>query len=611
MSVFNSRNYQATASSTGGSISINQIKAADGTSLQDTIANLVLSNQTEDMLLQNVPTITGNNEFTGSNQFDNPIQYKSTVGVGSITNSKHLASKEYVDASLNTLRQSVPSLSGANEYTGSNLFDSPVSYASNIGVGSITNAKHLSTKEYVDTSLNTLRQSVPSLSGANEYTGSNLFDSPVLYASNIGVGSITNAKHLPTKEYVDGNISGLRAGNNTWSGTNTFVAGALQLGKIDDSTVITVYGNSTFDRLPLMSADLTVSDNKQLAPKKYVDDSISAQKGSTNIWTAQNTFNNNVTLGNSNGANTVQQYGSFAIHGPTTLDNVPILATDLTASVTDDKHLANKKYVDSSITTLKASNSTWLGQNNFSTIPTIPTDLAYGNTNQVTNKFYVDQLVASAQNTSYTGGLYTTAAQTQATNTLFAPNLGTTNTAANSTGAATHTFYIAFSGNSSQLNTAVVSFDIVYTFGNNITSGVTVNADNSVTKITPFVGNELTLFKQLATTCLFQLSVKPDANDVYVKGISQTTLVYNNGGLSTNGTYALWTNTYGGNVMKWYPIQFQWVDKNKIRVVIGGPLQRNNPSVAGVMSSMQFKCTCFGDMASGGPGQNGAYFTNS
>jgi hypothetical protein len=547
MSVFNSRNYVASSSfgGGGGTITLDQIKDADGNSLKDTIAGMLTADQTDALLLQNVPTITGNNEFTGSNQFDNPIQYASNIGVGSLTSSKHLASKEYVDTSLNTLIQSVPSLSGANEFLGSNQFDSPVLYKSTIGVGSITNSKHLASKEYVDTSLNTLRQSVPSLSGANEFIGNNQFDSPILYASNIGVASITNAKHLATKEYVDGNINGMRAGNNTWSGTNTFVAGALQLGKSDDSTVITVNGNTTFDR-------------------------------------------------------------------------VPILAADLTTSVTDDKHLANKKYVDSSITTLKASNSTWSGQNNFSTIPTIPIDLAYGNTNQVTNKLYVDQLVASAQNTSYTGGLYTTAAPTLATNTLYAPNLGTLNTAANSVGATTNAFYITFSGNASQLNTAVVSFDIVYTFGNNITSGVTVNSDNSVTKITPFIGNELTLFKQLATSCLFQLCIRPDANDVYVKGISQTTTVYNNGSstAATNGTYAQWTNTYGGNVMKWYPIQFQWVDKNKIRVLIGAPLQRNNPSVAGVMSSMQFKCTCFGDMTgSTAPttvaGQNGAYFSSS
>jgi hypothetical protein len=91
-----------------------------------------------------------------------------------------------------------------------------------------------------------LIQNAPSLSGNNTFTGTtNTFNNPIRYDSSIGVGSLSNSKHLITKEYADGGISGLLATNNTWSGTNTFNAGALQLGKSDNSTVVNLAGTVT------------------------------------------------------------------------------------------------------------------------------------------------------------------------------------------------------------------------------------------------------------------------------------------------------------------------------------------------------------------------------
>lgn len=140
----------------------------------------------------------------------------------------------------------------------------------------------------------------------NTFTGANTYNNPILYASNVGTGSITNAKHLVTKEYCGTSSSNLLPTNNTWTGTNAFVAGSHQIGKSDGTTAVTeygpftVHGATTFDSMPATATDVTnsITDDKQLANKKYVDNKTNALLSSNNTWSGSNTFNNGLTVGN-------------------------------------------------------------------------------------------------------------------------------------------------------------------------------------------------------------------------------------------------------------------------------------------------------------------------
>ena len=149
-------------------------------------------------------TAAGNNTFTGTNTFNNPVT------VGTPTADTHAATKAYVDSRPGGGGD--VTAAGDNTFTGNNTFNNPVT------VGTPTADAHAATKAYVD--------SRPggggdvTAAGNNTFTGNNTFNNPVT------VGTPTADAHAATKAYVDSRPGGggdvTAAGDNTFTGTNTF-----------------------------------------------------------------------------------------------------------------------------------------------------------------------------------------------------------------------------------------------------------------------------------------------------------------------------------------------------------------------------------------------------
>jgi hypothetical protein len=189
------------------------------------------------------------------------------------------------------------------------------------------------------------------LDGTNVFTTTNTFNVPVSYASSVGVPNLTGSKNLVTKEYADGGISGLLQSNNSWSGTNAFNGGSLQLGKNDNSTINTVYGpttcNSSFtvancliasngslslSEVPTLQGNYSQPTGNCLTTKAYVDSLVPYQPTSDTIIYGQQTVNyqsggNYVVeapyLGTSTTSNSTGTYFDFYVNFPTTSSSTP------------------------------------------------------------------------------------------------------------------------------------------------------------------------------------------------------------------------------------------------------------------------------------------------
>jgi hypothetical protein len=190
-----------------------------------------------------------------------------------------------------------------------------------------------------------LLQNVPTISGSNTFTGSNTFNQQITYGSSIGAGEITGAKQLVSKEFVDASIVGLKASTNNWTGSNSFVAGVLQLGKSDNTTAISVYGTATFDKMPITSTDLTstITDDKNFTNKKYVDnkvdssipyqplpDSISYGQQAISYQNGGNWVLQYPNLGSGSTTNSTGTYISFYVNFPLTANNQTLLQNNVT-----------------------------------------------------------------------------------------------------------------------------------------------------------------------------------------------------------------------------------------------------------------------------------------
>jgi hypothetical protein len=390
----------------------------------------------------------------------------------------------------------------------------------------------------------------------NTFTGANTYNNPIQYASNVGPGSITNAKHLVTKEYCDASASNLLPTNNTWTGTNAFIAGSHQIGKNDGSTSVT-------------------------------------------------------------------EYGPFAVHGATTFDSVPATATDVTASITDDKQLANKKYVDNKVNSLLSSNNTFSGTEVFngastfnggltvancftasngvfslSEVPTLQGNYSQPSGNCLTTKAYGDSVVPYTPTTdTVLFGMTTTIRNNSGSYILEAPYLGTS-TASNSAGTY-FSFYINFPTTSNgppsygilQNN---VTFDLNYWFyQNGVVTGSSSHSGSTAT-FSGLIGNgQLTnlvgIFGLTNIQATFHVAIRNSA--VLVYGPYQSTKIWNNP-TTTSGTQSAvqFTNSYNTSsiLMKYYPIQFSYVNDQKIQVQIGFPNQENNPTKAYWISNCGF-----------------------
>ena len=476
----------------------------------------------------------------------------TTTNVGnttdSITDTSGNSLTQIITALVNAntaedlLIQNAPSLSGDNVYTGQNSFNA------NTQIGKSDNS-----------SIVTIRGTQINVNGnINFNTTTTSFADIPTFASDL-TPLISNDQHLVNKKYVDNMLTK----NNTWTGQNTFNNGITVANSFSASA-----NGISLSSIPTLQGSYTQPGGNCLTSREYVDGITSRQ----NVWNNVNNFYNDMQLGDSNVTRTISQYGNFGIHGNTTFDNLPVTATDLSSSVNNNNQLVPKKYVDT--------------------------------------------VVANANSNVYSGGVFTIASTQRVGGSwvLYAPYLGTLNTAADSTGLVLHQFYLNFSGIANQLNTAIVKFDIAYTIANPITSGVTVVGDNTVARTTTqFAGTELTLNKQLTTSCTFNVVMKPTVSDLFVGAISQTTAVIGSSSYPNTGSWTQWSNTYGSGsaVMKWYPIKIQYVNANKAMITIGCPKSQNSPAAAGVISSIQYRCECIGDVNGTYVGSQGCYFSSS
>jgi hypothetical protein len=452
---------KSTTSTVNTVASIDSIIDSSGSSLDTIIASLVNANTTEDMLLQNAPSLSGNNTFTGTtNTFNGPIQYGSSIGVGNLSNSKHLVSKEYVDGGLTGL-----------------------------------------------------------LSSTNTFTATNTFNNPVLYNSSIGVGNLNNSKHLVSKEYVDGGLNGLLATNNTWSGTNTFNGGALQLGKSDNSTVVAVAG-----------------------------------------------------------AVTVPSGGSLTVNSGTTCNGGLTVANAFTAS--------SSGISLSSVPTLQGNYSQPIG-------------------NSLATKTYVDGLMPALPD-MITFGLTTTVRASGGNYIVETPSLGSS-VASNSIGTY-FSFYINFpqtSSNGQPTYTVLqncVTFDLNYWLYQNLSmtgslSSGAGQATFSGSKTNANLPNAIGSIGLINVNAKFHVSIRNGALLVYAP--MQPVAIWNNPSTTSNAQSPIqFTNSYGSgnNQMKYYPIQFAYVNDQKIQVTVGYPNQDNNPTKAYWISNLGFTAQLRGSM---------------
>lgn len=572
---------KSTTTTQNTSVLTDSITDSSGNSLSTIISTLVDANTTEDLLIQNCPSISGDNTFSGNNQFNAPIAYDSGVNPTSAT---HLAHKSYVDNGVSS---------------------------------SISNL----------------------LSSNNEFTGTNQFDHPIVYDSSISVGTISGSKMLTTKEYVDGGVSGLLASNNTWTGTQNFNSGSLTLG--NGGTAIAIHGNATYDNLPVTGTDLSgsVNNNNQLIPKKYADGLITTLKSSTNTYTGQNIFNNDVVLGNTSGLNNISQYGNSLVHGPAVFDSLPATGTDLSGSVTDDKQLAPKKYVDTKANSILSNNNTFSGNNSFtgssmvlSLVPTLAANYSQPSGNALSTKTYVDSTVGIVTQSSYHLGLATTQSFISTVWAVKAPNLGTGSTAT-TTPNLLDTFYLNFSRNNSfgpnscilefayylHQNVAVSTANGAYTNGS-----VGGGNQNQITRSSPqFQTSDFSLFPGYSgstsaapLTPIFatiQVSMM-NLSGLIIKPLMANINVVSSAGASTTTTYANTTIKYNGVSIAFTPIVLTYVSQNKVQVRIYSPKMDNCPGVSGFVSNLGCSLTIrSGDTTPSGTLTNttSCYFTSS
>jgi hypothetical protein len=370
-----------------------------------------------------------------------------------------------------------------------------------------------------------LLQNAPSLSGNNTFTGTtNTFNNPIRYDNSIGVGQLSSSKMLVTKEYADGGLSGLLQSSNTWTGSNSFVAGSLQLGKNDNTTAVSAYGN------------------------------ITVQSGSTLTDNGTVVLNGNNQIGKSDNSST------NTIYGPTTCNNNFTVANCLSAST---------------------------GSLSLSQVPVLQGNYSQPTGNALTTKAYVDSLIPY-QPTSDTiiYGQQTVNYQSGGNYVIEAPYLGTSTTS-NATGTY-FDFYVNFPLTSSSTPTYTlyqnnVTFDFNYWFyqpGNITTTPVSTNNNTATYSSQVFDGTipKLTgIFGLTNIQATFNVTIRNLA--LLVHSPTQSTKIWINNTTTSNVQGpVVFTNNYINNsiLMTYSAIQFTYINNQKFKVTVGFPNQANN-----------------------------------
>lgn len=391
------------------------------TSITPTDANDLVTKSYTDSSILDIRPLT--NQFTGSSNTFNNIVNCPTLA----TANNHLTNKSYVDSNISALKSS------ANNWTSTNSYN--VSLPTSIQTPTLNN--QLTTKVYVDTTVNNLKSTPNTWSSkqivnkdlnintshAGDYYDSSGNSITPLVITDFDTGNNTNANLSFIVNGTNGfsqlvaatqSVGGAFLRLNTWSndangvsiGSNyTRIEGGSNHLTVDKINGITIKSNPKIDSYILPSNDL------ELVPKKFVDDSIANKKtfitsfgkspneglnvndsvSSRGIFVVPNAgqgnYNPSVTdnstaiiarsstidtaslcIAPHSNTNTGIQMnmnninigcGGLGATAETSINinnlsgiqfsKVPILSTDLTSSITDDKCLTTKKYVDSNI----------------------------------------------------------------------------------------------------------------------------------------------------------------------------------------------------------------------------------------------------------------------
>lgn len=658
----------------------------NGTSLTSTLTSLAAANSYEDSAISSLSSaladyavLDSNNTFTGSNSFN----VLTIPNVGTFNSAATVSNPSTLNGAINftspvkivsdaTLGKSDKSnnitINGSISVNGQTTYDTIPTTSTDL-TANITSNNQLTNKKYVDNSITNLKAANSTFSGNNLFTGFNSYSGQSAFNNNVQLGksdgtstvseygimnihgpttfdaipstatdqtsTITSNNQFTNKKYVDTSITNLLAANNTFTGNNTHsgstsLTGDVQVGKMDGTSTVNEYGNfyvhgsTTYDSIPSTSTDVTstITSNNQLTNKKYVDTVMTNHLAATNTFTGQNVFNNDVVLGNTSGLNNISQYGNLLLHGTTIMDNMPSTATDVTASITSNNQLTNKKYVDNSITNLKAATNTFSGANTFSNtltvsgcmtasngslslaeVPTLQGNYSQPTGNCLTTKAYVDSLVPYVPTPdTVVFGQQVVQYQSGANYVLQAPNLGSA-TASNNTGTY-YDFYINFPSTSGSYtlfqNNATFDFNYWWYQSSSMTGYASASA-NTVTynsaRTNSNIGNTVGIFGLKIVNATFNVTIRAGAVLVYAP--VQTAQIWTNPSTSssTQGP-VLFSNNYNTNsiTMTYNPIQFTYINDSKIKVTVGYPCQENSPSKSYWISNLGFNAALKGSM---------------
>ena len=658
-----------------------------------------------------------NNTWTGTNTYS-----VLPTCTALATSNSHMANKQYVD----TLVNSAGLKSAGNAWTGTNTFNS------NLPTSTQTPSSNaqLTTKTYVDSQdismINNLKASANTWTGkqtinnattintshaggyydgnGNSVTPFTITDIDTGNNTNSNVAFIVNGSNGSSQMLAaTGQVGGAFMRLNTWSndangvsiGSNyTRVEGGTNHLTVDKTNGITMKENPKIDSYVAPSVDV------ELAPKKYVDDSISNKKTFTTTVGKGPTEGLNVVDNASSKGTIVVPYAGAGNYNPSVTDGstaiiaksnvidtsslciaphsntntgiqlstnsinigcggsgasaetniningssgiqfskVPILTTDLTSSITDNKNLTTKKYVDDKVATVT---KTSLSLQNIDNTADVNKPVS------VPQQLYVDRYAIPRYVYRQNTKLFNTGISATQYG-LEAPYVGG-NAVPNSMGfvdsiylrsppSERSTVYGAF-----PLQTLILEIDYYFTPSKAITGAINYDAveTNKVQRSTPFTPADAsipsTLFGAIPagypatqlfaqhTNSVFSVTITPGiANTVLtpatlnVVQLRATRSMWNNASVTKTGTTTItypvtkatsivYSHFYNNGTYNCVPIYFDLIDKDTLQIIFNFPNSKNSPTKDGWISSLGYDITVRNAPAS----NDNWYFTSS
>ena len=275
-----------------------------GVNLSTKITGIMNEIDADNLLQLNTPSLTGTNPFTGNNSFS--ILPTSSVLA---TSNTQLTNKQYTDTAISNNITALKSY--ANNWTSTNTFNT------NLPTSTLnpTSNTQLTTKSYVDNSINSLKTS------ANIWTAKQTINKDlIINTSHAGNYYDTSGNHIPplvisdfdTNQNKYANISFVINGtdglSNIISSNNNINTSTLKLFTYSSSTNgLTVNNNSSkfeggsnyltvgandiiMNINPKINSYILPSNNNELTPKKYVDDTFTNFKNNENIFLQKQTI---------------------------------------------------------------------------------------------------------------------------------------------------------------------------------------------------------------------------------------------------------------------------------------------------------------------------------